>query len=224
MKYLLSVIVFLSIAQNADAQGVSAGLRTGVGKTFDVTSLKDGAKHSYWEKQLFLRYETNGRLAFEINSTQYNYSYHEEPIIWECTFALPPHETIDIEVTHRNIDFGFSAQYDLSCSILREKCPIMKNFKSYMGIAGAVVLNERTEIYTNRDFSDGHVTKERSRYKYLGDIYLGINHTTIYTFGRFYLTGTATVTVNPWGLGSFAPKSYNENSRLCLRIGAGYSP
>ena len=222
MKYIFSIIVALFIVQNAGAQGISAGLRTGVGNTLDITSVKDGVKHNYWEKQLFLRYETSGRLAFEINSTQYRYSYHEEPIIWDCTFVPPTHETVDIEVTHRNIDFGLSAQYDLSCPFLQERCPLMKNFKNYIGLTAKSGLNERTDIYTSRALSDGNITEDRTQHRYVDGIHLGINHTTKYTFGRFYLTSTATVTVNPWDLGSFAPAAYNENSRLSLRIGAGY--
>ena len=53
MKYLFSIILALSIAQNAGAQGISAGLRIGVGNTLDITSAREGIKHNYWEKQLF---------------------------------------------------------------------------------------------------------------------------------------------------------------------------
>lgn len=222
MKYLFSIILALSIVQNSGAQGISAGLRTGVGNTFDITSVKEGTKHNYWEKQLFLRYETKGRLAFELNTTQYNYTFDEVPRILQ-TFAPMDHEPLALKIQNNNIDFGLSVQYDLSCPFLQDKCPLLKNFRSYIGVAAVAILNERTEIATNRYYSDGRVAESRIRQTSINDIQFGLNHTTKYSFNRFFLTSTLTMTISPWGIGSFAPAAYTENSLLNLRVGAGYT-
>lgn len=222
MKYLFSIILALLIVQTAGAQGISAGLRTGVGNTFDITSAKEGIKHNYWEKQLFLRYETRGRLAFEFSTTQYNYTYDEAPQILE-TFAPMDHEPLALRIQNNNIDFGLSVQYDLSCPALQDKCAIMKNFRTYLGVTAVVILAERTEIATNRYYSDGHVAESRIKQTSINDMQFGINHTTKYSFNRFFLTSTVTMTISPWEIGSFAPAAYTENSMFNLRIGAGYT-
>lgn len=222
MKYLFSIILALSIVQTAGAQGISAGLRTGLGNTFDITSAREGVKHNYWEKQLFLRYETKGRLAFEFSTTQYNYTYDEVPQVLQ-TFAPMDHEPIALRIQNNNIDFGLSVQYDLSCPALQDKCAIMKNFRSYIGVTAVAILAERTEIATNRYYSDGRVAESRIRQTSINDMQFGINHTTKYSFNRFFLTSTVTMTISPWGIGSFAPAAYTENSMFNLRIGAGYT-
>lgn len=222
MKYLFYIILALAIVQNAAAQGVSAGFRTGVGNTLDVTSVKDGIRHSYWEKQLFLRYETKSRFAFEFNTTQYNYGYHQTPLMLQTYFPLD-YEPLSLEIQNHNIDFGLSVQYNLSCPFLQDKCPLMKNFSSYLGITAVAVLNERTEIATNRYYSDGRVAESRVRQTNINDMQFGINHTTKYSFNRFFLTSTVTMTISPWGIGSFVPMARAENSMLNLRIGTGYT-
>ncbi len=222
MKYLFSIILALSIVQNAGAQGISAGLRTGVGNTFDITSAREGIKHNYWEKQLFMRYETKGRLAFEFSTTQYNYTYDEAPRILE-TFAPMDHEPLALKIQNYNIDFSLSVQYDLSCPVLQDKCALMKNFRSYIGVTAVAILNERTEIATNRYYSDGRVAESRIRQTNINDMQFGINHTTKYSFNRFFLTSTVTMTISPWGIDSFVPMAQSENSMLNLRIGAGYT-
>ncbi len=224
MKYVGSIILLSIISYTTAAQGISAGFRTGVGNTFDVTSVKDGIKHCYWEKQLFLRYETNGRLAFEISSTQYKYSYaaqYPKPIcIWDDPIIS---ETIGLTVTNNNFDFGISAQYDLSCSFLRDNCPLLKNFKSYLGITALTTLNDRTDAYTRRAFSDGNITEDRTRQTTLSDLQVGINHTTKYSFHRLFITSSTNITLSPHNLGSFAPMAYGENSLLNFRVGVGYT-
>ncbi|HEY9178915.1 MAG TPA: hypothetical protein VIN07_14565 [Flavipsychrobacter sp.] len=224
MKYLFFSVLALFIGQNAYAQGISAGFRTGVGNTFDITSAREGIKHNYWEKQVFLRYETNKRFAFEISSTQYKYSYDAQYPEFMGGWGGPINsETIGLTVTNNNFDFGMSAQYDLSCHILQDKCPMLKNFKSYLGITALIILNEETNTYTRRSLSDGNITEDRTRQALVSDLQVGINHTTKYSFNRLFITSSTNITVSPRYLGSFAPMAYSENSLLNFRIGIGYT-
>lgn len=226
MKLLLATIGTIFLANSINAQGIALGIRTGIDAGTDITNVKENKPHALWQKQLFTRYETKKRLAFEIYANQSNNSENipVPDIIWEYFYPFPQtHQTLDIQQKSNYLTFGGSVQYDISCSKLKESCPIFRNLKSYLGITANITRAWYKEITTIQNLSDGSISNEVYKSKYWADIQMGINHTTTYTFNRIFLTSTASFTVNPWMLNDPIPSFIDENNtRFSIMAGIGY--
>lgn len=231
MKLIITTFLATLALQSAMAQDFSVGLRTGIGNTLDVKQLRSGPIERVWDKELFVRYETKGRLAFEAGATQYNYQHAG---IWDNSgcivdyeplyFDAPTSENLITTTNVNMIDLSLGVQYDISCIFLKEKCPIMKNMRSFVG---ANVIGKMANVETrsvDRRISDGQVNETVYRDFGMQDIHLGVNHTLTYSIKRVYLTSVVgysistaifqqNITSNDWPVGS----------KLSLRVGVGYT-
>lgn len=230
MKYIFSIILTLLFAQNAGAQGFSAGLRTGIGRTMDVSRISNGTIDNTWDKEIFVRLETKGRLAFEAGGTQYRYQragiWHSSGCIVEYEplyFTAPTSQNLITFTNVNMIDFSLGVQYDISCNVLKEKCPFMKNLRSFIG---ANAIGKYASIQTrsvDKQISDGQIHESEYTDRSLYDIHLGLNHTLTYDINRFYITSVVGYTVSTAIFyGSFADRPSPVNSRFSSRIGIGY--
>lgn len=231
MKLILTTILATLALQNASAQDFSVGIRTGLGKTMDVSRISAGTIDNTWDKELFVRYQTKRRLAFEVGGTQYNYQragiWHNSGCIVNYEplyFSAPTSENLITTTNVNMLDLSLGVQYDISCNALKDKCPLMKNLSSFIG---ANVIGKMANVETrsvDKRISDGQINE--TEYKDFGiqDIYLGLNHTLTYNIKRVYITSVVgysistaifqrRMTSNDWPIGS----------RLSLRIGVGYT-
>lgn len=224
MKFLLATFSAILLLQAANAQGIAAGVRSGIGGNMNMSSIKqEGIKHNYWQKQVFGRYETKKKLAFEATAGQYNYSFSSTPDNFQY-FAPPAHEPIKVDVRNNTFELGFSAQYDLSCSYLKEHCPVFKNFRSYLGVNMNVLHTKSAQTYTNKSNSDGTIFKTEQVSPAWTDLYIGLSHTTTYSFKHIFLTSSASFMTNPLsGNGNIFPRATGvSNTTLSLMAGVGY--
>lgn len=231
MKYVLSFFLILLFADNSGAQGISAGIRSGIGNSMDITQLRSGTIDRTWQKEVFTRYETKKRLAFELSGTQYNDAkagiWHSsgcivdyEPIL---TFEAPTQENILTYTSYSMADLSLGVQYDLSCPVLKEKCPFMKNFRSFLGVAFIGTFGNVTTYSTNRNLSDGDITTTERTEKGLYNLFIGINHTTTYSFGKVYISSLVGYMASPFADYSIYTNQPIANSKLSLRMGIGYN-
>ena len=210
--------------QAANWQGIAAGIRSGIGGNMDIANMKsEGVKQRYWNKQVFGRYETKKRLVFELSATQYNYDYNQTPRQFE--YYMPPtHEILNVYTRHNVLDIGLSAQYDVTCSVLKEKCPLFKNFKNYIGVNMNFLMNNAKHEILNRSLSDGMLTK-RNEQSNGSDVYLGLSHTATYSFNKIFIISSASFMIDPWGdIGSryLDGMPAHSNARLSLTADVGY--
>lgn len=226
MKQLtLIILAFLIINIKASAQqGLSVGLRTGIGKMVNVTHIRS-ASTTTWDKQLFVRYQTKGRFAFEAGATQYQYGFNRDPSLMSPGFATPTSKTISSRENYSLTDVLVSAQYDITCPYLQEHCPIMKRLRSFIGINTGLTMIRETSTNTGRSFSDGSINRNVYKNTYWVAPIVGLNHTMTYTFNRLYISSVVSYMVQP---GYIQPTSYGAdgitgtNSKISLRIGLGY--
>lgn len=230
MKYILSFFLILLFADNSGAQSISAGIRSGIGNSMDITQLRSGTIDRTWQKEVFTRYETKKRLAIELSGTQYN---DAEAGIWHSsgcivdyepllTFAPPTRENILTYTSYNMVDISLGIQYDLSCPFLQEKCPLMKNFRSFLGVAFVGTIGSATTYSTNRSLSDGGISTTELKQKGLHNLNIGINHTTTYSFEKIFISSMVGYMASPFTNYSFSTNQPIENSKLSLRMGIGY--
>lgn len=224
MKFLLATFSAMLLMQAANAQGIAAGVRSGIGGNFNASSIKqEVVEHNYWQKQLFGRYETKKKLAFEVTAGQYNYSFSSTPGKFEY-FAPPAYEPIKVDVRNNVFELGASAQYDLSCGYLKDHCPVFKNFRSYLGVNMNVLHTKSAQTYTNKSTSDGTIFKSEQVSPAWTDLYVGLSHTTTYSFKHIFLTSSASLMASPFsGNGNLFPRATGSpNTTISLMAGVGY--
>lgn len=229
MKRIILTICALFTIYAGQAQGIAFGVRSGIGNTLDIKNLRQGAVEKTWDKELFGRYETQKRLALELSGTQYQYDHagiwHNAGCIVDYEplyFAPPSSENLLTTYNYNMVDIGVGIQYHLSCPVLREKCPLMKNFRSYIGLAVVGTYGTIATNYTDRRLSDGAITETKLRDTKLHRMSFGAAHTATYSFKHIFITSTASYTVDPWAASFRLMNSISPNSKLSLRLGVGY--
>ena len=225
MKLIFTTIfAVLFINGIVSAQNFSIGARTGMGNTMDLRSMRNGVIDKTWDKELFFRYETKGRLAFEASGTQYKYGYNYGPFISECAPWFPPTgEDLGGSMKYNMIDISLSAQYNITCSYMQEHCPMFKNLKSFLGVSIGAAYERTTMTNTSRQFSDGQIINDVAKGSGIVNPQIGINHTLTYSLKHLYLTTVAAYTVQPGNTTqyTFSTDGY-PNSKFSARIGVGY--
>lgn len=222
---LLAAIFTILFSQNTYAQGISAGIRTGIGNSFDVTKLRSTENTPTWDKEVFARYETKGRFAFELGANHYSYSETVRPYYeWCLTEYFPSgNEIIAAKNQYNIINIGASVQYDVSCKALQEKCPLFKRMRNYIGVNAGTQYGNVNTTSTNRRYSDGNITESKNSISYFNHINIGLSHTLTYTFNKLYFTSVAGLNTNTQeAFSNFAPIPSSRNSSLSLRLGFGY--
>ncbi|MCB9044811.1 MAG: hypothetical protein H6550_01605 [Chitinophagales bacterium] len=222
----LITIAILLVSSPVFAQNFSFGARAGVGNTYDMSSLKSGVLDKSLDKELFLRYQSKGRLAFEVSCIQYNGTHTTPAQIFDCRWGEtePPTSTDGGSNALSNyVDLNLSAQYDISCPYIQEHCPVMKHLRSFIGIN----IGARYQSSTNKHYvislSDGSISQEITRYKEINTPQAGLTHTLTYSFGKFYASSVASFYIRPWDMSAmYMNSSIYPDSKLSLRLGLGY--
>ncbi len=186
-----------------------------------------GSSQRTWDKELYIRYHTKGRFAFEVSAGHYAFREIQTGSIFDC--IIDPVENISYSVVRnvyersQHMEWNISAQYDISCPALQEKCPLFKNLKSYVGVMLTPTLNRVTT--STEYFKDGGTLRaDDARDNW--NIWTGLNHTLIYNLcDRMYISSAVRLQVDPSNLfNTAAPSSvYQRDSRLGMQIGLGYN-
>jgi hypothetical protein len=116
-----------------------------------------------------------------------------------------------------------SAQYDLTCPALQEKCPVFRNLKSYLGVVATPTLSRNTVATRYVDgVSDGSL-KQRTDSKDEWSLWTGLAHTMTYNLcEHMYISSAVRLQVRPDEFFSNASTA-SRDSRLGLQIGVGYN-
>lgn len=173
MKYLLITLLISMTLHSAVAQDILGGVRLGIGRTMDIKECTSGFIDKTLDKELFMRYETKGRLAFEVGAIHYNTSsthallrYYE---VEHFTPGAPP-------LTH-----GLENQYYYSNT----------DFSLYANIKST---------YTEERLSDGAISTRVNTYNKFGNFQLGLSHTLIYDISSIFITSTVSYLIQPGNL------------------------
>lgn len=229
MKTLVTIIITVFICQMAYSQGISVGLRSGVGTVpMDIKETKTSNLRPTWDKQLFARYETKKRFAFELSGTQYKYN---QAGTWtygcfseynRLYFDSPNKVNLLTEYNYNVLDINFDAQYDISSVALANKCPILKNFKSYLGVRVTGTIVKQNVTYTDQRLTDGQITESEYYNTNFADFSLGLNHSINYYFKHIYLTSTVNYQLSISGFKGYVDPTWHTNNRASMLIGVGY--
>lgn len=182
IKYLFVTVFAITSISTVYAQNFSAGLRTGIGNTIDIAAIKSAPIENTWDKEIFTRYETKGRLAFEASATQYYTNYN--PLADIKGYKIRYDMTVEPASTMFNnniIDFGLSAQYEITCSQI-QKCPLLSGIKSFIGINTAISYQNSTVTMYDRLYSDASIRKTVNSSSNILNPQIGLNHTLVYNF------------------------------------------
>lgn len=206
------------------AQDISLGARTGISRFLDIKEISSGALYKTWDKELFLRYHTKGRFAFEAGGMRYNVSYNDYPGEFTiCWGDVPETHTILIGNNVKAVEINLSAQYDISCGYIREHIPFLNNLHSFIGVNASITHSKTSQINTNQAYSDGKLSNTFNEYSGFSTPFFGMSHTMTYSFNRLYVSSVAAMMVNPFTLDAMTLySSAFPNSKLSLRIGLGY--
>lgn len=219
MKYALLLIVGVVCCTTLYGQGLQAGLRTGSSmwnyinpKLHTSSAGSTGDMQRFvWDKEVFGRYETKKKWAFEISIN--NNSYSDETSNGGLNYS---YNEYTMRSTHSNYDITGSVQYKLTCPG-HNRCPILNKLKSYIGIDGGIVIN--TAKYT---FTDNTGKVYRS-YVNSTNIMAGIHHYMAYSLGKkISAISLAAFNVNPDVLFSKLPTT-DRDCKVSLRLGIVYA-
>lgn len=219
MKYTLLLFIWVICSTTLYGQGLQVGLRTGSSmwnyinpKLHTASAGTTGDMQRFvWDKEVFGRYETKKKWAFEISMN--NNSYRDETSNGGLNYS---YNEFTMRSTHSNYDITGAVQYKLTCPD-HNKCPMLNKLKSYIGIDGGIVINTAKYTFTDNVGkvyrSDAHST----------NIIAGIHHYMAYSLGkRISVTSLAAFNVNPDVLFSKAPTT-DRDCKVSLRLGIVYT-
>jgi len=223
MKKIITLAISGIIFYQVQAQNLSGGFRTGAsmwkgqneGKCFG-----NSAHNATWDKELFVRYQTKGKLAFEAGMGHYaataSYAQPEGPYpaVGEIPYYIAAEKS-------QNIEWNLSAQYDLTCPALAAKCPLMKRMKSYAGVILSPTLSRNT---TERKPVDNYNLQSRETTVDDWALWTGLSHTMIYNLNeQLYVTSSVRLQVDPNKFFDDAGALKSRDRRMGLQIGFGYN-
>jgi len=224
MKKIFSLALASVCFSFSQAQEISGGLRTGLSHWMDkgngtcFSNSMDGQDKT-WDKQIFVRYKTAGKLAFESSIGHYSFSnYHA----METNDGGQDQYFSGLTERSQNIEWNISAQYELSCPGMTA-CPALSKLKSYVGVVATPTFSRtRTDLELTR-MSDG-ITNSIVEKSNEFTIWTGLSHTLLYSIkDKFYLTSAVQLQIDP---NRFFEKNSgvvsSPDSRFGLQIGVGY--
>lgn len=217
MKQVLVTLLAVFALSNVNAQSFSAGIRTGLGKSSNITEFCKGNNNLTWDKELYGRYQTNGKLAFESRFSHYSYNQNT-PAPIEYYYEQPSFLRNDGSTLTNSYILGLSAQYNITCSYMKERCPIMKNISSFIGVDVAGVFNNQQYNYTaTRTIDNAQIQMSETSSNY--NILVGLSHTTIYNLtDKININGTARFMMQP----SDFVNANSMGSHISFLVGIGY--
>ena len=226
MKNIVSLGFAIVICCQLQAQQYSAGFRTGASYWMDkqegkcITNSLDG-QNTTWDKEIFVRYKTKGKLVFEASMGHYAFNNTMDGSNYYCVFGKDEATILSEKINERsqNIEWNISAQYDVSCPALQQKCPVMKNLKSYIGVLATPTLSRNT---TTVYYGEGDFSSESSRDEWT--VWTGLTHTLVYTLcDHMYLTSAVRMQIDPNNFFDNSGILKNRDSRIGFQVGVGYN-
>lgn len=224
MKKLLVFLCTVTAVHAAQAQQFSVGFRTGVSTWGDRQESKSFDRKDYdlsWDKEIFLRLETKGKFAFEAGMGHYSIGQRSE--IRQESLGGSNHTILVVRDRSQHVEWNLSAQYEISCPTLQDKCPLLKKIRSYAGVIISPTLSRTTTTtYTSGNAADITATGYESSRRDVWNVWTGLSHTLIYEYSpKWYFTSSLRMQVEP-GETFNNTTGYHRDSRLGLQIGAGY--
>lgn len=219
MKPLITLLLLAILSSNAYSQGFSAGLSTGLGATADITQPKLGTMTKSWDKELFLRYETKGRIALETGVNNYSYTYDPTDFytIGFCATGDGVTNILSTSTNYKFYDVSLGVQLDVTCKKIKAACPALSNMKSYIGLSLGNSFVKTSTVQAREQITTGEVKKQTINSSYYHNPFLGLKHIVIYSFSRLYLISIASYEYHGYQLFNKMP-----NSSFSVRAGIGY--
>jgi len=229
MKKMLTLLAASFLFYTSNAQQFSGGFRTGASHWMDKEkgkcfSRENGRKHNSWDKELFIRYNTKGKLAFEASLG--HYSLHNSYTPDQLTYFAPPEYVVtNVNERSQSLELNLSAQYDVTCPALQQKCPAMKRLKSYAGVILTPTLSRNTIKTTYVDEVSSSDPKTSVSSKDEMTLWTGLTHTMVYSVcEHLYVSSALRLQIDP---NSFFDKhesgTFSRDSRMGFQIGIGYN-
>lgn len=226
MKKILTLACFSFLFYGTQAQQFSGGIRTGASSWMnkgDKCFTSSGGHNITWDKEIFIRAvsPSNSKLVFEASMGHYalKNTYSGSDIS-----TSEPSQILKIQERSQNLEWNLSAQYNLTCPMMQDKCPMMKKLKSYIGVVLTPTLSRST---TNTDYVDNVIdntikTSTTSRDEF--SLWAGVTHTLVYNLcDHMYITSAARLQVDPNRLFDQSATERTRVSRMGVQIGVGYN-
>ncbi len=214
MKILFSILLVSCLAANAHAQNLSAGTRLGASYWLqDQPKLQEAqGQHISFDKAVFLRYETKGRIAYEIgvNHNRLKTAY--------ATGGFNPAYGGTFYYTTNYTSFNTSFQVDVSCPHFKA-CPVLKKLKVYTGVSLSYMIIDEKKV---KPASESYPEIRGSHSE--PAIWAGLNNTMNYELNKsFLITSAFNVQVDPVSTFSkFTPSSFQPTIRTLFQLGMAY--
>jgi len=226
MKRTLTLLAAGLSFYTCTAQQFSGGFRTGASHWMDkqegkcFTNSAEG-QNITWDKELFVRYNTKGKLAFEVSIGHYAFNNNYKPE--QDGFTIPEYRLLNVNERSQNLELNLSAQYDVTCPVLQEKCPVMKRLKSYVGVLLTPTLS-RNRLKTSYidGVSEGSVQQSVSSKDEMA-LWTGLSHTMIYNLcDHMYVTTAVRLQIDPNRFFDNSGTLRERDGRAGFQIGVGY--
>lgn len=225
MKKFIALISASFIFCNLHAQQLSIGARMGGSQWLnmqnDLTKSTNNSSAT-WDKELFVRYKTKGKITLEATIGHYAFDQTTNP---DYSNELPNpngYQIVKINEHSQNIEWNLSAQYNITCPSM-QACPVMKHIQSYIGFVLSPTLSHSTTSITTRKLNDGSLTTFSESGNNL-TMWAGLSHTLTYSINKnFYLTSVARLQFDPNELFNNSGQTPSPNTRFGLQFGVGYN-
>ena len=225
MKRIITLALATLAVTTVNAQ-ISGGIRTGAsiwmdkGKGSCIGKSLDG-QNLTWDKELFARYKTSGKLVFETSLGHYVFRNSSTPPAGDYT--APGYTNTGLRERSQNIEWNISAQYDVSCPAMKS-CPLLKKLTSYLGVVATPTYSSTKTELSYTKLSDGTTTTTQATNNEF-TIWTGLSHTLVYDLcDHLYITSAARIQIDP---NRFFEKnsgvSSTPDSRVGVQIGVGYN-
>ncbi|HTM66723.1 MAG TPA: hypothetical protein VL093_10410 [Flavipsychrobacter sp.] len=224
MKKLLLFSIAIASFAASDAQQLSGGFRTGVSHWMDqqkgkcFTNSVDGQSLT-WDKEIFVRYQTKGKLAFEASMGQYAFNN-----IRTDANNYGGYYDVHLKERSQNLEWNLTASYDVTCPEMNA-CPMMKHLKSYLGVVFTPTLTRYTTELKYREVNDvaTYTSAESRRDDF--SIWTGLSHTLVYELcDHMYISSALRLQVDPNRIfEKHSGVSSYPDSRVGLQVGFGYN-
>jgi hypothetical protein len=228
-KIIMLGMALTAISFSSQAQNLSTGVRTGGSFWMDMqedvcpSEAGTNGQNKTWDKEIFFRYQTKGKLALDVSMGHYGLK-HTEGVDGMIVDPGPGGYIYQgLNERSQNIEWNLSAQYELNLPCL-QACPLMKKMDNYIGLVMSPTLSlTKTEVSYHR-LNDGsnHVA---SRTDNQLNLWTGISHTMIFRLNeQFNIMSVVAFRAQMDRLfeGKQNIQGYPD-SRMSWQIGLGYS-
>lgn len=222
MNRILLILIFTAacVGTSSAQQGLTMGIRQGVGMWFTKDGIGNGSFHTAegdhfsWNKEIFARQEFSKKWAYEVSVINYHLDSRHD--VREETKMIS---------TNRNtqyIETGLSFQYDVTYPLAGYMFPALRGMKSFVGFG----------VFPRISFEDVTITTIGNDASRVSDIhsannfalFLGFNYTHIVPLTqRLSLTSVFSVKMKPFDQNIFSNRDFSKpNRQVSVATGLSY--